>query len=150
MSANPTEITRLTRMMSTAARRFQTVLDAHLKPHDLTSAQFGVLDHLVSRPPGPAARLSEIARDLGLGQPAVTKIVAKFARAGLVSVKVGASDARERRVVPSDTAVDVLVEIRRALAADMSGLFGEMTQEDREALEASLGQLLASLEQTRV
>jgi DNA-binding MarR family transcriptional regulator len=98
--------------------------------------QYPLLATLDAR--GPLT-IGELARDLRLSQPAITKNASKLAKAGLVRISVSDNDARQREVALTDAghaAVDQsklriwpLVETAvKELTADLSGsLFEQIT-----------------------
>ena len=132
------EIARLTRLLARAGLTAAQIAEEALRPHDLTLAQFAVLDHLVNRPAGPPPRQVDIARALGLGRPAITKIIAKFTARGWLIISPSREDLRVNHVVPGDLAIDALVAAQRSLAAAMSPPLGALTFGERRDLGRGL------------
>lgn len=93
---------------------YRSLIESLLAPHGVTWAQFSLLLHLARR--DGASRISEIASAVRLTQPAVTKMVQKFAAQQMVIVRSDQNDGRNRLV-------EITVDGRTKLEA-MQGTFG--------------------------
>jgi DNA-binding MarR family transcriptional regulator len=80
--------------MGIAGHLYVDLIEQLLRPHGVTYAQFTVLLHLARAK--TRSRVSDIARAVGLTQPAATKIIQKFQQLGLVEGVRDATDARNR------------------------------------------------------
>jgi DNA-binding MarR family transcriptional regulator len=115
-----------------ARRRLRDVL-----PHDLTEAQFGVLNHLRftgnrHETPGDLARLFDVTR------PAMTQLLGRMRSARLVELLPAAHDGRVRHVRLTALGRSRQAEVVEALAADLGRLGRHFSAAELEDL---LGQL---------
>jgi len=70
---------------------------ASVLPDGLTTAQFGILNHLVRL--GRSETISELASAMQVAQPTMSSTIRRLAAAGLVNLQPDAKDRRIRRVV---------------------------------------------------
>jgi DNA-binding MarR family transcriptional regulator len=73
---------------------------AKVLPDGVTTAQFGVLNHLTRL--GAAQTITEIAQAMQVAQPTMSSTVKKLVEKGLVSLTQSKRDARTRQVVLTD------------------------------------------------
>ena len=111
-----------------AAQLFQTKLEAGLAPYGLTIPQMSVLSHLVAL--AQPLRVTEIARAVEVGQPAVTKMLTKFEHAGWVGFITSAEDRRSKAVVATDNGRKLLAEVQQSIFPTLGGFFSEWKSED--------------------
>jgi DNA-binding MarR family transcriptional regulator len=111
---------RAQRTARSLARRF----DAALRPLDLTSGQFSLLNAL-NRPQAPG--VSEVAALLGADRTTLTAALKPLVRRGLVAADVDTADRRGRRVALTAEGVALLaraVPIWRACHEDLEARIG--------------------------
>lgn len=129
----PPPLPRLGRALSVATQLYQSRMTSLLARHDLTPAQFGVLNHLARLQSGQST--AELARAVEVNQPAVTKILQKFERLGWV-ITDGSGRGRRFRMSPSGGAA--LAGMTQALGPDFAAAFADWTDDDMTALSEAL------------
>ncbi|MGA2952549.1 MAG: MarR family winged helix-turn-helix transcriptional regulator [Caulobacteraceae bacterium] len=127
---------RAQRAARTLARRF----DAALRPLDLTSGQFSLLNAL-NRPLAPG--VSEVAALLGADRTTLTAALKPLIRRGLVAADVDDADRRSRRVALTAEGQALLARalpIWRACHEDLESRIGEEAADGlRVGLDALAG-----------
>ena len=134
--------------LSIVNQLFETRMSQLLAPHDLTNGQFGILHHIM-RDPEKSYRISDIARAVEVGQPAVTKAIAKFEVRGMVTLKSDPKDRRVTTVHPTALAGQVLMETRQAIWPKLSEVFDGFEPPELENLTGQLKRIAANLDETR-
>ena len=130
----------------TASATWQTVLTRRLAPHGLTPAQLSVLAYLSRR---PQARVTEIARTMDIGQPGVTKMLAKFEGQGWITLESDSGDRRVRTARISDTGRAHLAEVQRAALPEMKGFVEAVDPDDLARMTEMLRAFTQMLDATR-
>lgn len=123
---------------------YTSVVTRLLEPHDLTWPQFALLLHLARR--GAPSRISDMAAAVDLTQPAVTKIMQKFANLGLVEVSRDATDQRSRPVRITAQGLERLGAVQRSFAPAFETLLEGLEEEALERLITDLARLSNRLE----
>jgi len=136
--------------LSIVSQLFGTRMGALLEPHGLTVGQFGILHHIVRHPQEQACRVSDIAAAVEVGQPAVTKALAKFQTMGLVEVRASAKDKRAKFVSATPAAGELLGRIYQDIGPDLAQVFGAVDADAVESFLKQLKQLGAWLDANRV
>lgn len=121
-----------------------------LEPHGLTLGQFGILHHVVRQRTEEGSRISDIAVAVEVGQPAVTKTIAKFQNLGLVTVVGSASDKRSKKVAATKQAGLYLQTIYKDIGPDLFEMFGSVEPAEFEQFVAQLKHLGKWLDQNRL
>ena len=85
-----------------ALRRFQAATDEVTRAHGLTSRQYDLLA-VLHAPSRRGALASEIADDLGISRNAMTELVSRAAKAGLVRRSIDQADGRRKPLLPTRT-----------------------------------------------
>jgi DNA-binding MarR family transcriptional regulator len=83
-------------------------------------------------------RLTRLAADEGVTQPAMTQLVGRLEVSGLVERCADPDDGRVVRVQLTDAGRDLVARRRAARAERLSGLLATLRQADQEALAAAL------------
>jgi DNA-binding MarR family transcriptional regulator len=83
-------------------------------------------------------RLTELAADEGVTQPAMTQLVGRLEASGLVERSAVPEDGRVVRVQLTDAGRDLVARRRAARAERLSGLLADLSPADQEALAAAL------------
>jgi DNA-binding MarR family transcriptional regulator len=83
-------------------------------------------------------RLTELAADEGVTQPAMTQLVGRLEAGGLVERCADPDDGRVVRVQISEAGRDLVARRRAARAERLSGLLAALSPADQEALAAAL------------
>lgn len=135
-------IVRLARALSITTQLYQSRMSQLLAPHDLTVAQFGVLNHL-SRQGEEGQSVGEIAAAVEVNQPAVTKMVQKFDRLGWLA-RTG------RRLRLSAAGQAALGAVQRDLGPDFGRAFAGWSDEEQGTLTALLERLARHYDANRL
>lgn len=145
--ADPPLAARFGQRLGIVSQLYTGFLSRLLEPHDLTWAQFALLLHLGRR--GAPARMSDMASAVDLTQPAVTKIVQKFAGLGWVEISRDAADQRNRpvRITPAGQAR--LIAVQRSFGPAFEALLEGWDADVLERLTADLARLSNRLELLR-
>jgi len=115
--------------LATFNRLYTAEIGSLLSAFDLTQVQYAILTLICDPKRGAGMRISSIAEAVDVGQPAVTKVVAKFEAQQLVSVMSDASDRRARLIKPTDFAFARLREVELTLTDRMSALWSALPPE---------------------
>jgi len=83
-------------------------------------------------------RLTELAADEGVTQPAMTQLVGRLESSGLVERCADPEDGRVVRVQLTDTGRDLIARRRAARARRLASLLAALSPADQEALAAAL------------
>jgi DNA-binding MarR family transcriptional regulator len=83
-------------------------------------------------------RLTELAADEGVTQPAMTQLVARLEASGLVERCADPHDGRVVHVQITDAGRDLVARRRTVRAERLSGLLAALSPADQEALAAAL------------
>src|SRR5215469_8247387 len=86
---------------------------------------------------GPC-RLTELAAQEGVTQPAMTQLVGRLETSGLVERCADPEDGRVVRVQLTDAGRDLIARRRAARAERLSGLLAGLSRGDQDALAAAL------------
>jgi len=138
---------RFGQRLGIVAQLYTGFLGRLLEPHDLTWPQFALLLHLGRR--GGPARISDMARAVDLTQPAVTKMVQKFAGMGLVEVARDSSDQRNRPVRITPAGHQRLIAVQRSFGPAFDMLLHDWDPAALERLNADLTRLSNRLDMLR-
>lgn len=134
---------RFGQQLGIASTRYRGLIERLLAPHDLTWPQFTVLLHLARRRhPG---RISDIALAVELTQPAVTKVVQKFAAQGLVEILRDEDDARIRLVCITPAGLSRQTAVQQSFGPMFVRLLEGWSAEDLERLIADLERLSTAM-----
>lgn len=136
---------RVGQQLGIFATRYQALIERLLAPHDLTFAQFAVLLHLARR--GEPGRVSEVAAAVELTQPAVTKILQKFASLGLVEILRDARDGRNRPARITAAGLARVGDVQRSFAPAFDRLLAGWTADGLEHLITDLSRLTARMDE---
>lgn len=83
-------------------------------------------------------RLTALAAQEGVTQPAMTQLVGRLADAGLVARGTDPADGRVVRVQITEAGRDLVQQRRAARAERLSGLLARLTPADQDALAAAM------------
>ena len=127
------------RMLSAVARRIEREWNAHLAAWDLNHASLPVL-FLLFR--GPLSQ-RELARDSGVTEQTMSRIVARLERSGYVRRQPDAADARRHEVSLTDAGRAALVEAGDPQVAEEMSVRG-LDPDQVGPLRALLAAMLAA------
>ena len=136
--------------LSIVSQLFGNRMGTLLEPHGLTLGQFGILHHMVRHPRDRLCRVSDIAAAVEVGQPAVTKALAKFQTMGLVEVEASLKDKRSKFVSATPAAGALLGRIYQDIGPDLARVFGAVEADATESFLRQLKRLGAWLDENRL
>ena len=124
--------------LSIVSQLFGTRMTILLEPHGLTPGQFGILHHIVRQRSRGGSRISDIAAAVEVGQPAVTKTLAKFRNMDLVDFAESPTDRRSKIVTARDEAAALLDRIHRNIEPELFRTFGAIDADEIERFAKTL------------
>jgi DNA-binding MarR family transcriptional regulator len=119
------------------SRRVQRAVERRAGEHGSTAAQLQLLELLDERSP----TINELAALLELDKSSTSGLVGRAQRRGLVRRVPSQLDRRSVRVRLTDPGRELLDAISTLVAADITKLLEPLSDDERTALTASLGQL---------
>ena len=134
---------RLGQQLGVVSTLYRGLIERLLAPHDVTWAQFTLLLHLARRE--GASRISEIAAAIELTQPAVSKVVQKFAHLRWIDIGRDDTDARNRPVRITTEGLARLAAMQRSFGPVFGELLDGWQQAELERLIADLKRLAEKL-----
>jgi DNA-binding MarR family transcriptional regulator len=117
------------------------------RPAGLSMAQFRLL-HMVHR--DPERSLADIADDLGVSAPAVTKMLDVLVERGLVRRNASENDRRRVDLALTPDGRDVMRQVRKALEARVAERLAGLAPTEAAALAEALAVLRTRLDATEV
>ena len=121
--------------LSAAMQRFQADVERRLADKGLTSAQLTVLTHLAER---GRQRVTDIAGAVNVGQPAVTKMLAKFEAAGWVISKASDDDRRSKLAQVTEDGLTHLNDVQGQIFDDLGKTMDQWSPSDIEGFSEYL------------
>ena len=118
-----------------------------LERHDLTYPQFTLLMHLSRR--SEPSRVSDLAAAVDLTQSAVTKVIQKFTRMGLVDVLRDTADQRNRPVRVTPAGIARVIEVQRGFGPVFQSMLDGWTPDEVGRLTADLARITRWLDGAR-
>ena len=136
--------------LSIVSQLFANRMAQLLEPHEMTLGQFSILHHITRPKLAGGMRISDIANAVEVGQPAVTKAIAKFEAMGLVRLEAGIVDRRIKTVIPKPAANELLNHIRVAIGPNLYQTFSSIDDNNIQVFSESLKQLGQWLDENRI
>jgi len=136
--------------LSIVSQLFGNRMAQLLEPHGMTLGQFSILHHIVKPELKGGMRISDIASAVEVGQPAVTKAIAKFETLGLVELEPDLLDKRVKTVIAKPEATQLLNHIKVAIGPDLYQTFSSIDEEMITDFATSLKQLGSWLDENRL
>lgn len=136
--------------LSIVSQLFSNRMTKLLQPHGMTLGQFSILHHIAKPELEGGMRISDIADAVEVGQPAVTKAVAKFQAMGLVDLEDDLLDRRAKTVIAKPKALQLLNHIRVAIGPDLFQVFSSVDDAAISSFAASLKQVGSWLDNNRL
>ncbi len=143
----PNPMAAFGQQLGIVSQLYAGLIERLLAPHGLTWPQFTVLVHLARR--SGAARISDIAAATGLTQPAVTKMVQKFAALGWVETGRDSTDQRNRPLALTARGRATVATIQQGFGPAFAALTAGFAPTDLARLTADLARLAAALDALR-
>jgi DNA-binding MarR family transcriptional regulator len=108
----------------------------------ITASQWFVVRHLGK---SAGTTLKEVAQSLNVTSSAATQLVEALVRKGYIVKKIGSPDRRELELRLSDKSKKHLAELRRKRLAEMTKIFGVLTDQEFSAYCRLFNKVAASL-----
>ncbi|MES2155296.1 MAG: MarR family transcriptional regulator [bacterium] len=147
MAANPSADTLAGQLVDTTLQILCAIRTEMRTSTDLTMAQFRTLMHL-HRSAGTS--LSELADDVGVSPPAMSKLIDGLVERNLVARTPQAEDRRRVELVVSPEGRRVLDRVRQAVRARLAERLATLSAGDRGAIAAALTHLDNALDAPEV
>jgi len=141
MATAPTPEACASRLVDVHMRVFCAIRD-ELRTTDLSLAQFRTLKHLHH---SAGTGLGELADDIGVSAPAMSKLVDGLVERGLVERASQTADRRRIELQVSPAGRRALDKVRQAVVARLAFLLAPLTPAQRSALADALGGLEQAL-----
>ncbi len=126
---------------------YYSVLSERLRPFDLTISQLSVISHLARRQ--EPQRVTDIAKSVDVGQPAVTKMITKFENAGWVTLVDSISDKRVKAARMTPEGYQHLGQVQRHLLPELKPFLDQKSEADIKTVTDLLKDFSALLETLR-
>lgn len=121
-------------------------LDAAMASIGLTQSQWRVLVQVfrLDRP-----TQAELARAIGIGRASVGALIDQLATAGYLAREPDGKDRRIWRIIPTENAIQISVEIRQLTEMTLSTLFAKVGKQEMHVAKTVLQQLATSAESAK-
>lgn len=136
--------------LAIVSQLYTTRMNTLLADHGMTLPQFSILHHVANPRMQSGSRISDIANAVEVGQPAVTKTMAKFQNMGLVDLIEDPKDKRARHVQPLPKAMETVSQIRQSMGPDLFSVFSAIDEDRFEEFANGLKQLGQWLDKNRL
>lgn len=130
-----------------ASDLYRNVIEKRLTAYDLTPAQLSALSHIARR--GAPQGVSDIARAIDVGQPAVTKMLNKFERAGWVTISGSKHDRRIKEAAITQDGGMHIGQVHRSLMPELPQLLEAWSAAELERFTQDLIDLSQFLDRLR-
>ncbi len=124
-----------------------TTLFERVMPHDLTVAQFSVLNHLSRRDEQQAP--AKMANAFQVSKGTMTSTLGKLEAKGFVGITPNPKDGRGKCVSITDIGLAARNDAVAALGPDLAWLAGQVAAQDAQALTEKLAGIRALLDARR-
>lgn len=124
--------------LSIVSQFFGTRMTILPEPHSLTLGQFGILHHIVRQRARGGSRISDIAAAVEVGQPAVTKALAKFRNMEPVDFADSPTDKRSKIVTARDETTALPDRIHKDIGQDLFRTFSAIDVDEIERFAKTL------------
>ncbi|WP_433604669.1 MarR family transcriptional regulator [Dactylosporangium sp. CA-139114] len=121
--------------MTVAIERVFSVLRQGNPPNDISLTAASTIRRLQQEGP---RKLTDLATAEGVTQPAMTQLVQRLEREGLVARSAEPTDRRVVLIEVTQAGVDLLERRRAVRAGHLAGLMAGLSEQDEELLAAAL------------
>jgi DNA-binding MarR family transcriptional regulator len=149
MSAAPTPEACASRLVNTHFQLMCTIRNEMRGQSgtDLTIAQFRTLMRLHRQ---AGCNLSDLADDIGVSPPAMSKLIDGLVERGLVERSLDAADRRRLELAVSPDGRRALDRLRQSIVARVAGTLAVLSAAERTALHAAMSTLESALQAKEV
>ncbi len=130
------------RQLGSAARSVRTSLAERLLAHGFYAGQDQIMVALGQR---ESMTPGELADELGVRPPTVTKTINRLAEQGFVERRQSATDARQSDIFLTDKGSNALADIAKAVKATEKQALGGMGKKDKRQLRKLLARIESNL-----
>lgn len=120
---------------------------ARVLPKGLTTAQFGVLNHLLRK--GQPETIGDIAAAMQVSQPTMSSTVRKLENQGFVNLIATDADRRVRRVAVTEAGQIVRDKSIEKIAVIRHSMLAEISDTDWALILPTLSRIRSALDQAR-
>lgn len=124
MNQEQSKIIQLGTALGITNQLYTTRMAKLLGNHDLTIAQFSLLNHLL-RLSHKEHTISELTAALEINQPGVTKIIKKLSQQDLVAVKPSEEDSRKKLITLTQEGARSVQSILMSIGPDIMDWFAD-------------------------
>lgn len=142
-------IVTTTTQLGIVSQLYTNRMNQLLGNHDLNNAQFALLNHLARHHDQPQT-LSTLTASMELNQPAISKIINKFLKAGWVSVTKDQQDSRKKWVSITQIGQQLVGEIMQNIGPDILSWFEGWSKDEIEQFGDHLNKLNRWLDENRL
>jgi len=129
--------------LAIVSAQYQSILENRLAPFGLTMPQLSVLSHVARK--REALRITDIARAVQVGQPAVTKMIAKFASSGWITLTSDPNDKRVKKAEITREGGEHLMRLQTSLMPEMPEFLASWDQAELDAFLSNLTKFISFL-----
>lgn len=149
MNEQQMQILQFATALGITTQLYSTRMSQLLSKHDLTIAQFNLLNHLLRSAPQKHT-ISDLTSALEINQPGVTKIIKKMDQLGIVSVETSGSDSRKKYVSITQKGAETVQTVMMTMGPDIAAWLADWDSAEIVALTASLRKLGSWLDENRL
>lgn len=149
MDKNPQLIIQLATALGITSQLYTTRMSQLLSQHDLTIAQFNLLNHLL-RLSHKEHTITELTAALEINQPGVTKIIKKMDQLGLVATTPSQTDSRKKLISITGAGAQTVQTIMQSIGPDILGWFESWESGELEDFTWHLQKLGKWLDENRL
>lgn len=147
MAHSPETIIGFATRLSITVDLYYSILSERLRPFDLTISQLSVMSHLARKK--EPQRVTDIAKSVDVGQPAVTKMITKFENAGWVTLVDSLSDKRAKAARMTPEGYQHFGQVQRQLLPELKPFLDQKSEADIQTVTDLLKDFSALLETLR-
>lgn len=134
----------LTYLIMKTSRNLKCKLDRELKPFDITSSQFSVMNQIEVM--GNKAVAHEIADTLGYDRPTISAIVQRLYKSEIIIKTDNPKDRRTQYLSLSKHGLEVLYQLRHIADEISNEIFSTIDPQLKDTLVKTLNQINMKLE----
>ncbi len=142
-------IRKTTTSLGILTQLYQNRMNQLLAPHELNTAHFALLNHLARHTEHPHT-LSDLTAAMELNQPAVSKVINKFAKAGWVSVEKDQQDSRKKWVAITPLGNQLVINVLKEIGPDVAQWFAGWQEDEIEQFGKYMQRLVGWLDTNRL
>ncbi len=146
---SPDQLVKFATQMSITTQLFESRMNKLFSRSGLTDSQFALLNHL-ARHQDKNESVSDLTNALELNQPAITKIVQKLSKSGLVETRKDEQDSRKKYVSITPAGYQAIGSVMKDLGPDIIQWFEAWSADELEQFSSDLKKLATWLDENRL